>query len=245
MFSVSRARSSMIFEARNSSRRFTIVTREENLARKSASSIAESPPPTITRRLVLVERGVAGRAVGHAAAAELLLAGHAELLVLGAHREDDRAGLVLLVVDPHRVRLAVGARLDLGDVVGDEARAEALRLVAELLHHLRPHDPLGVAGVVLDVGRLLEQPAPEEALDHERVQVRAGGVERRGVARRTASDDDDLLDVRHVLGLLPGQSLPYFSLYSVARAGPPGASAPRSCAAADRRSRRAPWGART
>ena len=157
-------------------------------------------------RLVLVERGVAGRAVGHAAAAELLLAGHAELLVLGAHREDDRAGLVLLVVDPHRVRLALGARLDLGDVVGDEARAEALRLVAELLHHLRPHDPLGVAGVVLDVGRLLEQPAPEEALDDERVQVRAGGVERRGVARRTASDDDDLLDVRHVLGLLPGQS---------------------------------------
>ena len=48
MFSVLRARSSMIFEARNSSRRWTIVTCEENLARKRASSIAESPPPTIT-----------------------------------------------------------------------------------------------------------------------------------------------------------------------------------------------------
>ena len=38
----------MIFEARNSSRRWTIVTFEENFARKIASSIAESPPPTIT-----------------------------------------------------------------------------------------------------------------------------------------------------------------------------------------------------
>ncbi len=37
----------MILEARNSSRRLTIVTDEENLERKIASSIAESPPPTM------------------------------------------------------------------------------------------------------------------------------------------------------------------------------------------------------
>ena len=42
-----RARSSMIFEARNSSRRCTIVTLEANFARKIASSMAESPPPTM------------------------------------------------------------------------------------------------------------------------------------------------------------------------------------------------------
>src|SRR5262249_27703008 len=48
-------------------------------------------------RLLAEERGVAGGAVRHAAAAELLLTGDAELLVLGAHREDDRAGLVLVV----------------------------------------------------------------------------------------------------------------------------------------------------
>ena len=47
MFSIARARSSMIFDARNSSRRLTIVTFEANLARKIASSIAESPPPTM------------------------------------------------------------------------------------------------------------------------------------------------------------------------------------------------------
>ena len=46
MLSSSRARSSMIFEARNSSRRCTTVTLAANLDRKIASSIAESPPPT-------------------------------------------------------------------------------------------------------------------------------------------------------------------------------------------------------
>ena len=40
------ARSCMIFDARNSSRRCTIVTLEANFVRNVASSIAESPPPT-------------------------------------------------------------------------------------------------------------------------------------------------------------------------------------------------------
>ena len=48
MFSCARARSSMIFEARKSARRCTTVTLEANLERKIASSIAESPPPTIS-----------------------------------------------------------------------------------------------------------------------------------------------------------------------------------------------------
>jgi hypothetical protein len=38
----------MIFEARNSGRRWTIDTLSANFERKIASSIAESPPPTIT-----------------------------------------------------------------------------------------------------------------------------------------------------------------------------------------------------
>ena len=47
MLACSRARSSMIFEARNSARRCTTVTLLANLDRKIASSIAESPPPTM------------------------------------------------------------------------------------------------------------------------------------------------------------------------------------------------------
>ncbi len=47
MFGTARARSSMIAEARNWSRRLTITTLEANFARNIASSIAESPPPTM------------------------------------------------------------------------------------------------------------------------------------------------------------------------------------------------------
>ncbi len=46
IFGFDRARSCMIFEARNSSRRWTIVTLLANLVRKVASSMAVSPPPT-------------------------------------------------------------------------------------------------------------------------------------------------------------------------------------------------------
>ena len=49
MLSCSLARSNMIFEARNSSRRLTTVSSLANLEMKIESSIAESPPPiTIT-----------------------------------------------------------------------------------------------------------------------------------------------------------------------------------------------------
>ena len=47
MLGTARARSSMIEEARNSSRRCTTMTFEANFARNIASSMAESPPPTI------------------------------------------------------------------------------------------------------------------------------------------------------------------------------------------------------
>ena len=169
------------------------------------------------RLALLEERRVAGRAVGDAAAvAELLLAGHAELLVLRAHREDHRARLVVLVVDPHRVQAALlGRRLHAGRVVGQEARAEALGLVAHRLHELGAHDPVAEAGVVLDLGGLLQQAAPEEALDDQRREVGARGVQRGRVARGSAADDDDLLDVLSHWFSVPGFS--YFSLYSVAR----------------------------
>ena len=57
-----------------------------------------------------------------------------------------------------------------------------------------PMMPSRIAGVVLDVGRLLQQAAPGEALDHERLQVRARGVQRGRVAGGPAADDDDVLD---------------------------------------------------
>ena len=46
MLSASRARLSITAEARNSGRRWTIFTSLANFARKVASSMAVSPPPT-------------------------------------------------------------------------------------------------------------------------------------------------------------------------------------------------------
>ena len=150
--------------------------------------------------LALEEGAVADAAGRDAAAAELHLAGDAEPPRLRAHREDHR----LRLVARRRRRRPAGCRrrrARRGRVVGDEAGAEALRLGAELVHHLRAHDPLGVAGVVLDVGRVLELAAPLEALDHERLEVGARGVERGRVAGAAAADDDQVLDrfVRSVI----------------------------------------------
>ena len=194
MLGRSAARSSMIFEARNSSRRLTIVSSLANLEMKIESSIAESPPPITITSLALEEGAVADPAGGDAAAAQLHLAGDAEPARLGPHRQDHGLCEVLLVAEEDLLDAAVG-ELDPVDVVGHEAGPEALGLGAKLAHHLRPHDPLGIAGVVLDVGRVLQLAAPLEALEDERLEIGARGVERRGVAGRPTADDDHVLDL--------------------------------------------------
>ena len=155
----------------------------------------------------LEEGAVADTAGGDAAAAQLHLAGDAEPARLRPHRQDHGLGEVLLVAEEDPVDATVVAELDPVDVIGDEAGAEALRLGAELVHHLRPHDPLGVARVVLDVGRVLQLTAPLEALEDERLEVGARGVEGGGVAGRPAADDDHVLDLLLVCHLLPPGSL--------------------------------------
>ena len=190
ILSFARARLTMICEARNSSRRWTSVTFVPKRVRKSASSNAVSPPPTTTIVLLLEERAVAGRARGDAAALEALLGLEPEPARACAGRDDHRLRAVLVVVDPDAERAL--REVDLRHVVGDVLRAEALGLAAEVGHHLRAHDAVGVAGVVLDVARDHQLAAPLEALDHEGLQARRARVERRGVAGGAAADDDQL-----------------------------------------------------
>src|SRR5205085_735373 len=78
------------------------------------------------------------------------------------------------------------------DVVGDELGSELLGLTPELAHQLRAHDALGEAGIVLDVARDHQLPAPLEAFDDEGLEVRAGAVERSCVTGGAAADDDQL-----------------------------------------------------
>ena len=87
---------------------------------------------------------------------------------------------MLALVDVDLVRHAgLAGELDALRLIGEQAGAEALGLLAHLLHQLGAHDALGKPGKVLDLGRLLQQAAPGEALDQQRVQVRTRGVKRR------------------------------------------------------------------
>ena len=145
--------------------------------------------------LVAEEGAVARRAVGDAAALERSLGGQPELACAGAGRDDHRIRAVLVVADVD----AEGAlgEVDARHVVGDELGPEALGLPAEVGHHRRADDAVGVAGVVLDVARDHQLAAPVEALDDKRAQVGAGGVEGGGVAGRAAADDDHVTYVAH------------------------------------------------
>ena len=155
--------------------------------------------------LVPEERRIAGRAVRDAASLQQPLGLEPELARARAGGDDHRLRPVLVVADPH-------AKGPLGevharDVVGDERRPEPLGLAAEVLHHRRPHDAVGVARVVLDVGRDHQLAAPVEPLDHERIEVGSGGVERSGVPRGSTADHDDVAHVGHGRPVLLGWSM--------------------------------------
>jgi len=145
--------------------------------------------------LVAEEGAVARRARRHPAALEALLGIEPEPAGVRTGGDDHRACAVLLVLDPDAERPL--REVDARHVVGDEVGAEALGLAPELGHHLRAHNPVGVARVVLHVARDHELAAPAEALDHERPQVCARSVERRGVTRRPSADHDQVACIAH------------------------------------------------
>ena len=160
---------------------------------KLASSIAESPPPTTTT--VLSRKNAAS----HVAQYETprpwrrALRLEAELAGGGARRDDHGLRAVLVVADPHAERPL--REVDARHVVRQERRAESLRLAPEVLHHRRAEDTVGVPRVVLHVGGDHQLATPVEALDHERLEVRARGVERSGVAGGTSADHDQVADI--------------------------------------------------
>jgi hypothetical protein len=145
--------------------------------------------------LVPEERAVARCARRHTAPLEALFRLEPEPAGARAGGDDDRAGAVLLTLDPDAERPL--REVDPGYVIGNELGAEALCLAAELRHHLGAHDPVRIARIVLDVTRDHELAAPAEALDHERAQVGARSVKGRGVSRWPSADDDQITYVAH------------------------------------------------
>ena len=103
------------------------------------------------------------------------------------------------VAAPSVTTLIVAGEVDRGHVVGDQLGAEALGLLAQVVHQVRAHDAVGEAGEVLDVGGVHQGAAGgHRALEHQRCQVGPRGVDGGGVAGRAGADDDHVADVVHV-----------------------------------------------
>jgi hypothetical protein len=146
--------------------------------------------------LLAEEEAVTGSAPGHAASRQALLVRQAQLPVPGAGRDDHGPGEVGLVADLDD--LGVRGEVDLGDVVGDELGAEALGLLAQVVHEVRAQDAVREAGEVLHIGGVHQgATCRHRTLEHQRFQVAAGGVDGGRVARGARSDDDDVTDVAH------------------------------------------------
>ncbi|MEY2755891.1 MAG: hypothetical protein RJB65_2249 [Actinomycetota bacterium] len=148
--------------------------------------------------LMATEEEAVARGTGRQTVAdEPLLALESEHQALRAGADDHRIGGVLLLADPHPE--GPGREVDTGDLLGEELGTETGRLLAHAHHQLGTHDSLGEAGEVLDLGGQhqlsagLVARAARLALDDERGEAGAGGVDRRGEAGRAGTDDEDVM----------------------------------------------------
>ena len=100
--------------------------------------------------------------------------------------------LVGLVADGDRLHRP--GQVDRVDVLHPQVGTEAQRLLAHLVHQLGSGDAVAEAGVVLDLGGRHQRTAELGALEHQRVELGAGGVHGRGVAGGAGTDDDHVMD---------------------------------------------------
>src|SRR6266404_3138337 len=148
--------------------------------------------------LAAIEEAVASGAGGNAVALEFLLGRQLQPTRLGAGRDDEAVCEVMvagLALEPERPL----GKIDLAHMIADELGPDVLGLLLHLLHQPGPLDDVCEAGVVLDIGRDGELAAGLDALDQDRLQHGAGGIDRGRIARRPGPDDEELgaLDLSH------------------------------------------------
>src|SRR5262245_14454991 len=138
-----------------------------------------------------IEKAIAGGAGGDAIALEFLLGRQLQPARLRPGGDDHAVGEIAvagITLEPERpVR-----EVDLAHVVGDDFGADMLGLLLHLLHQPGPLDDVGEARIVFHVGRNGELAAGLDALDQDRLEHRARGIDRRRITGRTGADDDDL-----------------------------------------------------
>ena len=187
----------MIFEARSVSRRWIRVTFEANLVRNVASSTAESPPPTTAiswprkknpSHVAHVDRPWPSSRFS-ASRPSIRLCAPVETMTASAVNSSSRTQ-------------TLNGRSLKSTAVTFSVRNSAPKRSAcsrNLHHQLRAHDAVGEAGEVLDLGGEHQLPAGliagarRLALDDERREVGAGGVDGRGQAGGAGADDDDVM----------------------------------------------------
>ncbi|SHU76761.1 Uncharacterised protein [Mycobacteroides abscessus subsp. abscessus] len=144
--------------------------------------------------LILEEESIAGGTGADAASQQGVLPWHPQVPRCRTHRQDDGSRTVYLVA--YGDGLHGAPQGDLVDVLGAEVGAEADGLFAHLIHQVRSHDSLAEAGVVLDLGGGHQGATELGALEHDRLELRAGRIDRRGVPSGSRADDDELVNVR-------------------------------------------------
>ena len=110
---------------------------------------------------------------------------------LGGGAGGDDQGIAGVAVLAGLERHGPCAELHRGDVAENDPGAEALGLLAELVHHVRAHDAVGETGIVLDVGGDGELAPGLGTLHHQRREVGTGRVEGGGESGRPRTEDDD------------------------------------------------------
>lgn len=131
----------------------------------------------------------------HTAVPVLLLAGEAQTTGNSAGGDDDGVGGVVSVGVPLG-RVLEGAVLEVkvGDSLANDLGAEALGLLAHVVHELATHNSLGEAGEVLDVGGGGQLATGSGAISHEALvqsglEVCAGQVDGSRVGGRAGTDN--------------------------------------------------------
>jgi len=119
----------------------------------------------------------------------------------GAGRDDDSLRLERRVRGAYHERPA--SEIHRHDVLGDHVGAEALGLLAHRLHQLGAEHGIDEARIVLDVRGQHQLTARLHAADHQRRQIRARRIDRRGIAGGAGADDDHLTSRRHVVASFP------------------------------------------
>jgi hypothetical protein len=121
---------------------------------------------------------------------ELLLGWQAEPARLRAGADDEGFAQIDIAGITNGAERAA-AEVDLGDGVGDELGADMAGLALHLLHQPGTLDHVGEAGIILDIGRDGHLAAGGHALDQDRLQAGARGIDGGGIAGRAGADNQN------------------------------------------------------